>query len=372
MHIREVFWQRNNMVVHIDASRALELQPTGVNVYAKEIIEHLVEAAPDAQFVLYAPAWCALRAAEIFPAAHNVQWKFLWWPPKFLWTQICLAWVWMWAPKTDAVFFAPAHVAPFFSPRNLIVTIHDVAFEFLPDAFSWRERLFARVMTRMNARAARAILTPSQETKKQLVARYNISPEKIFVTPFALPCVQKKNGAATSEILSRVQQPFILFVGRIEHKKGIDFLLDVAARMPQVQFVLVGKPGIGYEKLAPMIAAQKNVCAVGFVSDETVSALYSAAAAYALPSRYEGFGINILEAFSHGVPLVATRAGSIPEVAGAAAQYADTPEEFTAALSYVLQDQALREKMIAAGFARLTDFTWEKTANKTLMVLFNI
>jgi glycosyltransferase involved in cell wall biosynthesis len=363
------------MKIHIDASRALEAQPTGVNIYAREIIEHIIAAArPDAEFILYAPGWSADRAHELFPAAQNIQWKFLPWPPKFLWTQFCLAWGWARAEKKDAtaIFFAPAHVAPFFSPRNVIVTIHDVAFEFLPEAFSWRERLFARTMTRVNVRAARAIITPSEETKKQLIARYGAHGEKIFVTPFALPCrsLEKKELCVPRE----KSAPFILSIGRIEYKKGSDILVrafeQLRARGSEIELVFVGKPGIGFESIEHDIkkSPYKNFIHVrGFVSD--LDGLYAAAHVLALPTRYEGFGFNFLEGMAAGVPVVGMARGSVAEVAGDGAALATTEQEFVELLDQAVNVESFRAKLIARGIEHLKKFSWERTAAQTLEVL---
>lgn len=356
------------MKIHIDASRALEAQPTGVNVYAREIIEHVIAATPETEFILYAPSWMAGREKNTFPDL-KATWKFLPWPPKFLWTQICLAIAWVSAEKKDAVFFAPAHVAPFFSPRNLVVVIHDIAFEFLPEAFSWHERLFARFMTRMNAAVARKILVPSAETRDQLIARLKIAPEKIVVTPFALPCSVALSPRGHSD-----RPPFILSVGRIEYKKGSDILIhafeELRARGRDIELVLVGKPGIGFEQIDRCIQSspyKKFIHVLGFVPD--LGALYRAARVLALPTRYEGFGFNFLEGMAAGVPVVGMARGSVREVAADGAALADTEHEFVELLDRVTSDEEFRNKLCARGAERVKIFTWEQTAAKTREVL---
>ncbi len=373
--------------IHIDASRALAPEPTGVNVYAFEIIDHLVRIVPESdKIILYAYGDSRDAAAKIFPnLPKNCEWKFLNWPPRFLWTQLRLAYAWACADTHDAVFFAPAHVAPFFSPRNTVVTIHDVAYDLLPDAYSFFERWFAHKMTLRMVARSRAILVPSNETRTQLIARYSAALEKITVIPLALPCALKKNSEnileriseknSATEMLARykITQPYILFVGRIEYKKGIDFLLEAFALLPanaEVQLVLVGKPGVGYEKIASAITSTPSIRALGFVPAFDVRVLYAHASAYALPSRYEGFGMNILEAFEYRCPLVATRAGSIPEVAGGAALYADTPAEFADALGRVLTDTVLAEKMKDAGSERIKEFGWDKNVKELLTIFY--
>ncbi|MCX6781241.1 MAG: glycosyltransferase family 1 protein [Candidatus Magasanikbacteria bacterium] len=361
------------MIIHIDASRALEPQPTGVNVYTREIIEHLVLcAAPDTQFILYAPEWTKKNVPEFLKKFENdsrVTWKFLRWPPKFLWTQICLAWAWARAEKKDSVFFAPAHVAPFFTPRNTVVVIHDIAFEFLPDAFSWRERMFARFMTRVNARVAKKILVPSIETRDQLIARIKVPAEKIIVTPFALPCDAIK---LSGEKLDR--PPFILSVGRIEYKKGPDILIRAFETLRscgrEIELVFVGKPGIGFETVDRLIQHspyKQFIHVLGFVPD--LGAFYASARVLALPTRYEGFGFNFLEGMAVGVPVVGMSRGSVAEVAGDGVTLANDEKEFTDLLDRAISDDAFRADLISRGAERVKLFTWEKTAATTLDVL---
>lgn len=360
------------MKIHIDASRALDSQPTGVNIYAQEIVDHLASIAAGDEIILYAPAWSQGREKIVFPELKNVTWKFLRWPPKFLWTQVCLAYAWARAGKRDAVFFAPAHVAPFFSPKNLVVTIHDVAFEFLPEAFSTRERLFARAMTRLNAFAAKKIIVPSNETKKQLVQILKIAPEKIFVTPFALPC----NTLVHAEAAPISRPPFILSVGRIEYKKGVDILIrafdELRAHGREIELVLVGKPGIGYEQIKKNIAAspyKKYIYELGFVSDVELASLYGAARVLALPTRYEGFGFNFLEGLARGVPVVGMNRGSVSEVVGDGALIAETENEFSKMLADVISNDKLRLSLVIRGGEQVKKFSWNKTVMQTREIL---
>ncbi len=359
------------MKIHIDASRALDPHPTGVNVYAKEIIDHLVAGTSNGdEFILYAPTWLADRKAHVFSTEmKHVTWRFLNWPPKFFWTQVRLAWSWMLADKNNAVFFAPAHVAPFFAPRNLVVTIHDIAFEFLTEAFSWHERIFARVMTRLNTSVAKKILVPSDETREQLIARLKISPDKIVVTPFALPCFIKRH---ESDARPPARPPFILSVGRIEYKKGTDILIhafeQLRLRGREIELVLVGKPGVGFEQINTCIQSspyKKYIHVLGFTSEETLRGLYGAARALALPTRYEGFGFNFLEGMARGVPVVGIARGSVREVAGDGAALAENEHEFIDLLDRTISDEVFRADIIAQGTRHVLQFSWTRTANMT-------
>lgn len=376
MFIKEAFCPQNNMVVHIDASRAVVAEPTGVNVYARELLEHLPIMAPEIKFVFYAPQWEKNAVERNFPNLPvNCEWRFLAWPPKFLWTQICLARAWARAATADAtaVFFAPAHVAPFFAPRNLVITVHDVAHRVVPAAYSWRERFFADVLVRRNTKKARAILAISADTKNNLEKFFAVAAEKIVVTPLALPCA--RSGVVGSLPESLRAKKFILFVGRMEWKKGVDRLLRaffaVRHLVPGVELVLAGKPGVGYEQIKNLFTyADTNfVHELGFVDDAILNALYQNASVFVLPSRYEGFGLNPLEAMRANVPVVAWRAGAISEVVGDAGVLVSTEEELITALTRILTEANFATELRNRGQQQLKNFSWEKTCGGTLKVL---
>ncbi len=365
------------MRVHIDASRALAHQPTGVNEYAREIIEHLAATAPNHTYILYAPDWLRSRAPMAFPSLPaKVQWRWLSWPPRFLWTQICLAWAWHRASVSapDDIFFAPAHVAPYFSPRNLYVTVHDVAFDVLYEAYQPTERIFAHRMTARNIKQATRIFAISEETKLQLTTRYRVSADKIVVTPLALPCrVARAEAGELPAVLTN--KTYILAVGRLEWKKGTDHLVrafDRTAQRHDALLVLVGSRGVGYKKIERRInhsPYRTRMHELGYVTDATRAALYANAAACVVASRYEGFGMPVLEAFHFGVPVVARHASALPEVAGDAALWFSTRRTLGDAIEKILHDMSLRSALIAAGRERLKKYSWERTTEITASAL---
>lgn len=376
--------------IHIDASRALEGTPTGVNVYAREIIEHLAvgAVAKEAKIILYAPAWSRGAVAQVFPnLPATVSWKFLAWPPKFLWTQIRLATAWWVAARAGNfetkfaknIFFAPAHVAPWWSPKNLVVVVHDVAFVTVPEAYSFAECAFAKLLTRRNCAQATHIITPSVSTEQDLQKYFGVNAEKIFITPYAAPRhvaraeVAEKDTEENSAQNFEIAEPIILFVGRIEYKKGIDRLVSAFEQMKiSARLILVGKPGIGYDKMNACIVAspkRNQIIERGFVSDEELNQLYQNAAVFVLPSRAEGFGFILLEAFQRRVPTVAWNTGSIPEVAGNAAALVTDTTTCAAALDKVISDASFADALRAAGQVRAAEFSWEKTAAETWRII---
>jgi glycosyltransferase involved in cell wall biosynthesis len=177
-----------------------------------------------------------------------------------------------------------------------------------------------------------------------------------------------------------VATPFLLHVGDLHERRNLEVALEALAGVrrtadstPQPMLVLAGVDrGVG-DRLRTMAAAHGIGAAVVFtgpVSDQTLRALYCAAAALVYPSRYEGFGLPVLEAMASGTPVLASRAASLPEVLGESGMLLDPDDvrQWTEAIAVVLSDAELRGRMRTAGLARASHFTWAKTARITLEV----
>lgn len=357
----------------MDASRALSREPTGVNRFAKEFIDHVPSAMPDARFILYAPAWLAAEASRVFPElAKNCSWRFLRWPPRILWTQVCLAFAWRKEERNGKrdIFFAPAHVPPYFMPRRTIAMVHDAAHKHVRQAYSFFEQIFANMMIHRIVARATHIVAPSRATHDDLIIFFCVAQEKISVIPLAPTCRALSHPSAETIVETKkkflLPKQFILHVGRIEYKKGIDRLVSAFEKLPaNYELVLAGSRGQGYSVIKKIISAspaRERICELGYVSDRELVALYSAAHVYALASRYEGFGFNPLEAMFHGVPVVAWSVGSVPEVVGDAALLACDEASFARALKIACEDEKMRSSLIENGNERVRNFSWEKTA----------
>jgi len=142
---------------------------------------------------------------------------------------------------------------------------------------------------------------------------------------------------------------------------------------PNISLLLVGWQGWGDKSWMQTIhesGLAQRIILTGYVDDETLACLYSGASAFVYPSLYEGFGLPILEAMACGCPVICSDVASMPEVAGEAAIRIDPAgiDDLTAAIDLLSGDQHERQRLIARGFARAADFTWKRTAEKTLEV----
>jgi glycosyltransferase involved in cell wall biosynthesis len=242
-----------------------------------------------------------------------------------------------------------------------VVTVHDISFadhDFSP----LHDRLAMRALVPRSMRRARRILTVSEWTRAQIIDRYNISAERIVVTPNGVDPVFTPEGARPDG------PPYILFVGAIEPRKDPVLAVESLARLgDDARMIMVGPPkrAIGALRAAiQRLGLSRRVDLRGYVTKDELAVLYRGAACLLFPSRYEGFGLPLLEAMACGTPVVATRAGAIPEVAGGAAVLVERDPDAIA--DGIRHAEGAREQLRAAGIARASQFSWADTARRTL------
>jgi glycosyltransferase involved in cell wall biosynthesis len=269
-----------------------------------------------------------------------------------------------------------ASVPPAGDGQKLIVTVHDLAFEYFPGMFPRAWRTLYRLGLRAAVKRAAAILTPSRNTAEDVLSRTEVEPGKLHVVPLA---ASLPSGALDAEeVLSRlkVPSPYVLFVGTLEPRKNLVKLVRAYRRVSANGFphalVLAGPLGWHHESLMRELALQGpgEIVMTGPLTGEELDALYRAADVFAYPSLYEGFGLPVVEAMARGVPTVASATSSVPEVAGDAAIGVNprSVREIAQAIESLLSDVDLADKMAARGRARAERFSWDETARLTLDV----
>lgn len=245
------------------------------------------------------------------------------------------------------------HSLPLRCPAPAVVTVHDLGFARDPGLMPLRHRLVFRTVVPWSARRAARVLAVSERTKADLVELYGIPEQKIVVTPNAVdPAFTPSNTV--------LQGGYVLFVGAIQERKDPLAAL-AAARAVGLPLVVVGP-----EK-EPALAARLREGGAdlrGYVEKEQLADLYRGATALVLPSRFEGFGLPVLEAMACGTPVVATPEPALREVAGDAAIFAE-PAALGDAVRRAIAE---RERLAAAGIERAKAFSWEATARATLAV----
>jgi glycosyltransferase involved in cell wall biosynthesis len=273
--------------------------------------------------------------------------------------------------------------APPFSPCPVVVSIHDLSFEHLPQTFKWRSRKQLRITVRRSAREATHVIALSEYARSDIIASYRLSSEKVSVIPLAAPAHFRP---VQNEEVQRVRQTYgiegeyILSVGAIQPRKNLSRLVAAYSRLrwarPEVKLpklVLVGKCAWLYDETLRTIKeleVSNSVILTGYVPQADLPALYSGALCLVYPSYFEGFGLPPLEAMKCGAPVIVGDKTSLPEVVGDAALLVDpfNVDDLACAIKRVITDSNLRAQLRVKGLDRAKLFNWEETARQTLSV----
>jgi len=269
----------------------------------------------------------------------------------------------------------PHYTLPFGVPCPSVVTIHDLIHwhfpEYLPNPAA---RRYARWMLRSAARRADRVVTVSEVSRRDLTELAGADPDRVAaiglgVDPAFATAGPEEIARARAELA--IDGQYILYVGALKPHKNPDVLLRAfqAAGIPDATLLLVGgAPGAWLRDAAGEAALTGGrVRFVDDLTDEHLVGLYAGARMVVLPSRYEGFGLPVLEAMAAGTPAVVSRAGSIPEVGGDAVSYVPPGDvgALAEALSRLWNDEDARADLARRGRERARGFTWAETARRT-------
>jgi glycosyltransferase involved in cell wall biosynthesis len=372
--------------VAIDARAAVAPARTGVGVYAREVIRRLPAADPSAEFTAWVLDARGLASRRRFftdtPGLREHRTAI---PARAFDRAVArldLPRI-EWFLRFD-VLFAPNFVPPPTRAPRLVVTIHDLAFRLMPETAPHAVAWWRRAVERGVANAARVIV-PSTATKLDLVRLYGADERRVAVVPLAVDHERYRppDAATIAEARARLGLPerYLLFLG-LDRRKNLPALLEAYARLPAA-----GRPALAIagarpwepdgsdptdDALARMPAeARAGVVRLGYVEERLKPALLGGAIALVYPSRYEGFGLPVVEAMAAGTPVVASDVSSLPEVVDGAALMIDPDDAGTIAdaVRRVVDDEDLRTKLREAGLARAAAFTWDETARRTAAVI---
>jgi glycosyltransferase involved in cell wall biosynthesis len=274
--------------------------------------------------------------------------------------------------------------APPFCPCPVVVSIHDLSFEHLPQTFKRRSRTQLRLTVRRSARRAARILSLSQHTRCDIMETYGIDSNKIEAIPLAAPDhfrrVNDKRELQRVRHTYGIDGEYILSVGSIQPRKNLARLVKAYAslrgdcsadKLPKL--VLVGKCAWLYDETLRALdemSVKDSVILTGYVPESDLPALYSSALCFVYPSYFEGFGLPPLEAMQCGAPVIVGNRTSLPEVVGDAGLTVDPFDvgAIAGAIRTLMNDSTLRAKLSHKGQERASAFTWRETARQTLRV----
>ncbi|HEU5280337.1 MAG TPA: glycosyltransferase family 1 protein [Gaiellaceae bacterium] len=321
-------------LVLVDAD-VLGRRRTGDETYVAQLLRELPEAAPDLRIVAVTrePGLVPEGVEPIHLPARSQELRMAVTLPRLL-RRV----------RPSVAHFI--HALPLSSPSPAVVTVQDLSWERDPSVFGFWDLVTFKVFVRRAVRKAQHVLAISERTKRDLIELYATPPEKVTVTPLAPDPAYRPAGEHDS---------FLLFVSAIEPRKQPLAAVDAANAVGRKLVV------VGPKKDAELAAEleRRGADVRGYVPQEELVALYQRAACLVFPSRYEGFGLPVVEAMACGTPVVAAPERAMQEVAGDAAIFTDDLAEG------IRQALAQRERLSAAGIERAKTFSWRETARLT-------
>jgi glycosyltransferase involved in cell wall biosynthesis len=350
------------MRVGIHVGQLLQRVPGGIGRYIHGLFTGLPASGVDV--VAFAAGDPSLRRSAEWPSfvalGHPyAQWRYELWH-RFRRPLVHL--------DVDIVH-APSLAVPPSGRTPLVVTVNDVAFLRYPEHFTRHGARFHRRGLAITRREAGSVIVPSAFTRDELL-REGFDPASLFVAHHGVDIPGPVDADVVEVSLRRVgvQRPFVLTVGTLEPRKNFPTLARAVDRLrkdrPDVSLVRVGPPGWGrVEGLDG-----PGIRELGAIDDGTLDALYRGATVCALPSRYEGFGLPVLEAMARGCPVAASDVSSLPEVVGSAGPLLppDDVGAWTAALRRVLDDTEYQTALRERSTARAHEFTWSNAVQAHL------
>ena len=371
--------------IGIDVTSALS-QGGGIGRYTRELVRALVAQDSQYQFRLFsAKISSPYPVTEPLPAATNrvthhmaplsERWLYR------IWYRARLPLPVQWVTGQLDLFHSPDFVLPPVSDGiPTLLTIHDLSFIHYPDVFPPPLIVYLNRVVPWSVKRASHLLADSKATKEDLCAIWHVPAEKVTVlysgvSDFFRPVVDEQVLTSMRQKYS-LGKPYILAVGTVQPRKNYQMLIRafrvVAEQLP-MQLVIAGGQGWMEEEMLAEVRRQKleeRVSFIGFVDDNDLPAVYSAAALLAFPSIYEGFGLPILEAMACGTPALISNASCLPEVGGAAAVQLSPFDEpgWSRAMISLLGDKQKLAEMSAAGIMQAQRFSWDKAAKQLLEI----
>jgi Glycosyltransferase len=359
-------------VIALDARKYFDF---GIGTYIRHLIREYVSMQSDREFLLY------LGPEEAKTIVVPSGWKTCVVP----YGKYSLSELFLLGRKVRAsnisVYHSPHYTLPFGLASRSVVTVHDLIHLRFPQFFSPLHRAYSYVMIRHAVQDSQFVITDSEFTKLDILRSFRIKEEKII--PIHLGVSKRfkvvDDPSKIAQFRSRfgLSRQYILFVGNTKPHKGLEVLLrafkSIIPVFPEVELVFVGGLLNNDKRLESILSQPEftgKVKALGTLSDEDLVLAYNAAEMLVLPSLYEGFGLPALEAMACGIPVIVSNAGSLPEIVGDAAIVCETGNHgsFAEAMTSLLRDPQLKNRLIELGKKHVVRFSWQLTAQKTMNV----
>jgi glycosyltransferase involved in cell wall biosynthesis len=285
-------------------------------------------------------------------------------------------------PKCD-IFFSPSHYVPPVAPMPRVCSIMDLGYLEYTEQFRKIDFWQLKIWSAISIYISKAIIAISNSTKADIVRHYPFAKDKVFVTHLAYDAKRfntKISGEDVRRVGSRysIVTDYVLYLGTLKPSKNIEGLLEAFTSISNLKLVIAGKKGWMFDsvfKKVKELGLEDRVLFTDYVAEEDKPALIKGAKLFVLPSFWEGFGLDALNAMACGVPVVVSNVGSLPEVVGEAGIKVDPkdPESIAKGMREVLLAPVTKyNSLVEKGLAQAKKFSWEATARETLKIITHV
>lgn len=373
------------MIVGIDVTAALT-QGGGIGRYTRELVQALVAVDNTNHYRFFsAKPPAGLPVPDPLPQANHVTYRPAPLDERWLyrlWYRLRLPLPVQWVTGQLDLFHSPDFVLPPVNGRiPTLLTVHDLSFVHYPHVFPERLVSYLNQVVPWSIGRATHVLADSEATRNDLLAIWQVPPEKVSVLYSGVherfrPVTDAAQITAVRQKYKLAEWPYLLSVGTLQPRKNYQMLIrafaPLADKVPH-HLVISGGKGWLYDEMLAEVARQglaERVHFIGFVDDVDLPALYSEADLFVFPSLYEGFGLPLLEAMGCGTAVLTSNSSSLPEVAGDAAQELPPDDQavWTEAMQALLVDVARRRALEQAGKSQAARFSWQESARRLLKI----
>jgi glycosyltransferase involved in cell wall biosynthesis len=366
----------------------------GLGRYIQEVVDNVLKIDEENEYVIFLCRQNFDEFASISPRVRKVAVAARWYS---LAEQLEMPYL-IWREKINLMHF-PHFNVPILTPVKFVVTIHDLILTKFPTirastlspAFYKIKNFLYHIVITLAVKRAKKIIAVSEFTKKDVVEKFNIRPEKVSVTYEGVANLAHGNDSLFVKKLDdrktllsyNIIDNFILYVGNVYPHKNLESLLEVFVefhkKYPALRLVLVGKEDYFYKRLKDTAAAlnlwdesvsDSPVIFTGYVPDIELDVLYRQALFYVFPSLYEGFGLPALEAMAKSCPVASSNKSCLPEILGDAALYFNPEDkaDIFMKMDKIYGDSELREVLIKKGHQQVKRYNWWECSRQTLEV----
>lgn len=347
---------------------------TGIGTFTAEVLARLPR--PDLEVAAFAVTRRGASALmdQLPPGVDARRRPMVARPLRMAWRRFDRPVIEHWTGPTDVVW-GPNFVVPPTKSAAEVVTVHDLTCIHFPEMCTSDTLQVPGLLRRAIDRGA-WVHTVSKAVADDVIANLGADPQRVVTIHNGAPAPQDPSRIDRLVAEGRRQvgcDEYLAFIGTLEPRKDVPSLIDafdrIAEDRPSLRLVIAGPDGWGADAVSSRIATsphRSRIIRTGWLSADRRDALLAGAAAFVYPSLLEGFGLPPLEAMSLGTPVVATSVGSLPEVLGDAARWCTPgdPQSLAEAILAVIDDDGCSRRLADAGRAKVSDYSWERTADQ--------